>query len=68
MYFGTMFLVLHSIVGIIAGTTCPKGATFRCCQATVAGDLPAIQFLAALANYELTPDDVNCIEREYIIS
>ncbi|KAI0835932.1 hypothetical protein F5Y06DRAFT_299032 [Hypoxylon sp. FL0890] len=31
----------------------------QCCQGSLAGDLPVIQFLAALYGYQLTPNDVN---------
>lgn len=63
----TPFLVLLSIMGTIADPTCPKDATLRCCQVTVAGDLAAIQYLATLTNYELSPKDVSCVAREYMI-
>ncbi|KAI2635827.1 hypothetical protein GGS26DRAFT_513741 [Hypomontagnella submonticulosa] len=33
----------------------------QCCQGTLAGDLPLIQFLAALYGYKLNPNDVNGI-------
>jgi hypothetical protein len=31
----------------------------RCCYATLAGDLPLVQWLAGIYGYELNPDDVN---------
>ncbi|KAL7619649.1 hypothetical protein AAE478_010190 [Parahypoxylon ruwenzoriense] len=33
----------------------------QCCQGSLAGDLPVIQFLAALYGYQLNPNDVNGI-------
>ncbi|KAI1372114.1 hypothetical protein F4677DRAFT_433500 [Hypoxylon crocopeplum] len=33
----------------------------QCCQGTLAGDLPIIQFLAAVYGYTLNPNDVNGI-------
>lgn len=59
---------LHSILSFmfIAATMalpdCTNGGTLACCQATVAGDLRVIQFLAHAINFTLTPNDINCIE------
>ncbi|KAI1385637.1 uncharacterized protein F4822DRAFT_350050 [Hypoxylon trugodes] len=33
----------------------------QCCQGSLAGDLPLIQFLAAVYGYKLNPNDVNGI-------
>ncbi|KAI0096812.1 hypothetical protein F4776DRAFT_556102 [Hypoxylon sp. NC0597] len=33
----------------------------QCCQGTLAGDLPLIQFLAAVYGYHLNPNDINGI-------
>lgn len=41
---------------------CTNGGTPHCCQATVAGDLRVIQFLAEAVDFQLTPNDINCIE------
>lgn len=59
---------LQSIVSLIfiAGTmalpNCTNGGTIYCCQATVAGELPLVEFLADAVDFKLTPNDINCIE------
>lgn len=53
--------------GIEVCSTCAKGATLTCCQATFAGDLFSVQWLAELTNYPLEPKDVNCIGGECFV-
>ena len=54
-------LVLLSLIsGATAGLVCNHGL-LRCCQATLAGDLPIVKALATLTGYPLDPRDVNCI-------
>ena len=57
-------LSLVFIAGTMALPECTNGGTLHCCQATVAGDLRVIQFLANAVDFELTPNDINCIEGE----
>lgn len=44
--------------------TCTAPSVLTCCQATFAGDLPTVQFLANLTGYTLDPRDVNCLGSE----
>ncbi|KAF2097881.1 hypothetical protein NA57DRAFT_76681 [Rhizodiscina lignyota] len=50
-----------NVVERTSNPACEFGGTLTCCQATFAGDLLSIQFLAKLTNYPLEPKDVNCI-------
>ncbi|KAI2603145.1 uncharacterized protein GGS25DRAFT_526185 [Hypoxylon fragiforme] len=40
----------------------------QCCQGTLAGDLPLIQWLAALYGYRLNPNDVNGVLCKFVNS
>lgn len=60
----TSILPFGFIAGTMALPKCTNGGTLYCCQATVAGDVRLIQFLANAVDYKLTPNDINCIEGE----
>lgn len=63
---GLILTVTLSVASTRAEPACTEGETLYCCQAAVAGDTKLIQFAAAVAKYELNPNDVTCVLSEPI--
>lgn len=61
---GLILTITLSIASTRAEPTCTNGGELFCCQAAVAGDTKLIQTAAAVAEFQLNPNDVTCVLSE----